>query len=363
MVHRPAAGGVEVMKKALVVVGVLVVLSLIVAGLFPGVRDELAWRVATHGGEKKDYAAYLVSWPTGRHAVEARRIMEDKTWADARRENTIRAYQSYRRDYPVGRFAYEAFAQIERLKGDDRPYRLAEVQGSKTSYEKFLAEFPGHPREADARRALQDMQGRDLVDLLKEKKVEAKTRGAGIERVDLDLRRLVNHEVAVRIPVGTFFVASRASAQNMVTTKESTVVLRNPGWTPVRVPAACANRPRDIPGSGDTFTIERSPQQGELQRLMPVLQRAGVGFDVQQAAVWIVTDNADYADLGILVGGFGGFGPRVIQEREAARAMKLVDEAGVNITRKAIWRDRDTIAKKLTDPALKGWIQQRAARK
>jgi hypothetical protein len=200
------------------------------------------------------------------------------------------------------------------------------------------------------------------VDLLSEKKIEVKTRGAGIESVALELRRLVNHELAVRIPVGTFFVAARASAQNMVTTEERTVILRNKGWTSVTVAAACANRPRDIPGQDDTFTIEKSPHQEELQKLMPVLRKAMVGFAIRQAAVWIVTDDATYNDLGILVSGLGGSGPRVIREGEAARAMKLVDEAGVDITTKAIWRDRDEIVRNLSDPALKGWVVRRASR-
>ena len=74
----------------------------------------------------------------------------------------------------------------------------------------------------------------------------------------------------------------------MVTTEEKTLILRTHGWVPVSVPAACANQPRDVPGSRDSFTIRRSPDQRELQQLMPVLQKANAPFAVRQAAVWIV---------------------------------------------------------------------------
>jgi hypothetical protein len=92
---------------------------------------------------------------------------------------------------------------------------------------------------------------------------------------------------------------------------------------------------------------------------MPVLDKAKVTFGIRQAAVWIVTDNADYGDLGILVSSpswqpFGG--TRVIQEYEAARAMKICEEAGIDIAQKAIWRDRQEILSGLKDDGLKRWL-------
>lgn len=96
---------------------------------------------------------------------------------------------------------------------------------------------------------------------------------------------------------------------------------------------------------------------------MPILEKSNVSFGVEQAAVWIVTDNADYDDLGTLVSRpiyqiFGG--TRIINEYEAARAMKICDEAGIDITRKAIWRDREEIIKGLTDKKLKYWLQEKS---
>ncbi|MCP4708975.1 MAG: hypothetical protein GY869_10145 [Planctomycetes bacterium] len=95
---------------------------------------------------------------------------------------------------------------------------------------------------------------------------------------------------------------------------------------------------------------------------MPVLDQAQVIYAVRQAAVWIVTDNADYSDLGILVSRsqfqvFGG--TRKINEYEAARAMKICDEAGINITGKSIWMDRKQILSGLKDGDLKKWLEEK----
>jgi hypothetical protein len=145
----------------------------------------------------------------------------------------------------------------------------------------------------------------------------------------------------------------------MVTTAESKVRLAGDDWQQVSVSAACANRPRDIPRSADTFTVQRSPHQKELARLMPVLDKARVDYATRQAAVWIVTDNASYSDLGILVSrrGYQSFGgTRTIKEAEAARAMKICDEAGIDVTRKRIWSDRQWIIQGLEDGELKDWV-------
>ena len=91
---------------------------------------------------------------------------------------------------------------------------------------------------------------------------------------------------------------------------------------------------------------------------MPVLQRAGVSSSVSQAAVWIVTDDADYDDLGILRKRFAFDRFRAIRHYESAKAMKICDDAGIDITRKAIWQDRDEILEGLEDEDLRRWLRE-----
>jgi len=147
----------------------------------------------------------------------------------------------------------------------------------------------------------------------------------------------------------------------MVTTGTTTQSVGAGGSVMVSCQAACADRVRDIPGSGDSFSVQRSPHQQELASLTPVLDKAGASFAVRQAAVWIVTDNATYSELGILVRrpAYGGPGTRVIKENDAARAMKLCDQAGINIRNKRIWWDRLRILNAVTDPELRAWLVSR----
>jgi hypothetical protein len=198
--------------------------------------------------------------------------------------------------------------------------------------------------------------------LIRDGRIEVETQGSGIESVSVRLRRLVATSVTVRIPVGTYFVSQNSSAQNMITTAAVEQTLSSDEWVSLSPSAACADRPRDIPGSGDRFTVQASPHQEELARLMPALDAAGVPFGVRQAAVWIVTDDADYDDLGTLVSTpawqvYGG--TREINEYEAARALQICDGAGIDIKHKAIWADRERILQGLTDESLKRWLRER----
>lgn len=98
---------------------------------------------------------------------------------------------------------------------------------------------------------------------------------------------------------------------------------------------------------------------------MPIVRRRSSDFGVLQAAVWIITDDASYGDLGILVlrssyQAFGG--TRVIEEKEAGSAMRILAEAGVVLQQKRIWKDRKRILSGLPDGDLKTWLQTIAAK-
>ncbi len=324
--------------------------------------EDLHWEAVTGDTTLQGLEKYLQLHPDGSHADEARESIEDLHWKKATTSNTIRSYQDYIVAYPQGQYLQEAEEKVAALSTDNTPFEEAISIGTENSIKQFLEDFPGHQREPCAQQAIKDItEGRNIVDLLSEKKIEIETQGSGIQNVQVRMRSLVPYPITVRIPVGSYFVSSRQSSQNMITTAESRVRLTGDGWRSVSVSAACANMPRDIPGSEDTFTIQRSPHQEELARLIPVLDKAGVNFATRQAAVWIVTDNASYSDLGNLVSRpahspFGG--TRMIREADVTRAMKLCTEAGIDIKSKAIWRDRQRILNGLEDEELKTWLEQ-----
>ena len=386
------------MKKAIgVTIGVVVVAALALA-IIPTTRDEIHWQWASHKDETASYESYVKAWPAGRHASEGKarydehgwaeataantvqgferyvqlhgdgkRVAEAKDnieslhWQEATAANTIRAYRYYGTTHPEGRHLREAETKATGLRTDDAPFDAAMKAGTEAALKKFLEDFPEHQKQAEAQQAIKDItEGRDIVDLLRDKKIEIETSGSGIQSVGVRVRKLVPYPITVRVPVGSYFVSSRQSAQNMVTTAETKTRITGDDWRSLSVSAACANRPRDIPGRGDTFTVQRSPHQEELTRLMPVLDKAGVSYATRQAAVWIVTDNASYSDLGILVSrsqfqAFGG--TRTIREPETARAMKICDEAGIDVTKKRIWYDRQTVLNGLADGEIKTWLQ------
>lgn len=205
-----------------------------------------------------------------------------------------------------------------------------------------------------------DIEG-EILHLIDAAVIEVKPQGAGIRELKLGIRRLVDKVIKVEIPAGTYFVSQIGSIQNMVVRNRETVLLKGDDWIKVSLDVACANMRLGIPDSKDIFSIQRLPPQDELQILIPVLEATQTYYMVEQAAVWIVTDDADYADLGILVGepGFAGLRSRVIDEDDAARGMQLVDEAGIDITKKSIWQDRDLIAAGVEDSSLLEWIQAR----
>jgi len=149
----------------------------------------------------------------------------------------------------------------------------------------------------------------DIVTGIQQRKIQVKVNGDGIERINVEVsRRAGSPPTIVRIPTGTLFASGSGSVQSMVATEPATADLSSTLSTVISVAVACANMHLGVPDSDDTFTVQRAPNQAELQTVLPVIARANPEYAVRQAAVWIITDDADYDDLGTLVSGFGGFG-------------------------------------------------------
>lgn len=357
---------------------VFIILFFIIIFLLPITRDELHWQFALLKDKVENYAGYLAEWPEGRHLNEARSRYDERNWADTQAANTLEHYRQYQQNhptgthlpeakarieelvwqqsvktntfkslqhyiqtYPTGRFIREAHTRQAKMLADEKPFQEAMQKGTEHALQQFLKDFPGHRKEREARRAIEILvENQEIVSLLNANKIEVRSRGVDIQHVSIQLRKLVPDSLIVRIPAGTYFVADNQTTQNMVSTASTQVELVSNHWQDLSIPVACANRPKGIPRQTDTFTIQRSPHQEELSRLMPVLDQSDAHYAVRQAAVWIVTDDASYAELGSLVSGFGFGGSRVIDMQDALQAMKICDDAGIDIQRKKIWRDQ-----------------------
>lgn len=273
--------------------------------------------------------------------------------------HSIRGLQLYLAEHPDAAGAGAASRRLVELPQDDGPFLAACADGTLEALRTFLEDYPGHRRWSEARRLAREALGEDVLELAAQGRLEIEVQGKDISSVTVRLRRLVPDVLEVRVPVGTLMVCDDASAQDMVVTGDVPVTLDRDEWIEVEAPAACANRSRRIPDSDERFRVTRAPSSEELERLMPVLDDAGVPSGVHQAAVWIVTDDADYGELGVLVlrlphQTFGG--TRVIEEPEAARAMQICAAAGIDLRTKAIWNDRERILGGLEPGELCDWL-------
>ncbi len=302
-----------------------------------------------------------------------------RDWAAARMVDEIQAYEWFLKHHPGAEQVPEAQHRVEFLRRDLPAWEQVTEKGTVEAYERFAAQHGDSPYAERARNIVaewrQDEFGRDIVDALDQGKVQVAAAGSGrFLLVNLRIRRTIDRPLRIVVPAGTFF-QSRGSAQNMMALAEETVDLQDGQWQTLQVVTACVDLVKSVPQPGDTFNIQRSANQKDLRKLMEVLRPGAAPLEVQprdaeqaitvlQAAVWIVTGNASYDQLGILrynpAGGpLSINSPRMIDETDAAMAMRLVDHAGLNIKRKAIWRDRWVIAPAVSDPTLKNWIERR----
>ena len=329
--------------------------------------DALYFKQAEAAGTIAAYEAYVQQRSDSELVPEAKRRIEqlrdEADWSAAQKSDTIEAYHGYVDRHPGSPRAQEATTRAELMEkfkdGWDAALRNPTVGGM----EAYSRKHPGSPYLKHAAAVIQNMKGRNIVDLIDDGIIEVESKGDGIENLTVRARRSVSYPVTMLMPVGTFFTSRRDSVQDMVTTAGEKLVVSSDGWKSVSLAVACANRPKEIPDSSNKFDIVRSPRQEDLARLMPFLEKAKVNFGTRQAAVWIVTDDASFEELGALVTQFETYPyrtERMIKEMEAARAMKICGDAGIDIIKKRIWRDRAAIAKGLPAGAgaLKTWLQK-----
>ncbi len=210
----------------------------------------------------------------------------------------------------------------------------------------------------------------DLIDLIHSGKIEAEFIGSDIGSLTVRLRAAsaVAPAATTRVDVaaGTLFAADSASVQNMIAIAGKSVALAGARWVSLQVPAACANLSRRIPNADNRMTAQRLESGADLATAARALAAAHASGAVSQAGIWIVSDNASYRDLGTLVrsgpetlpNGVGVYhvNDRVIHDDDAARALHVLSDAGIEIAHRRVMEDRDTIAEGMHDAVLKDWL-------
>ncbi len=218
----------------------------------------------------------------------------------------------------------------------------------------------GEPVSTSVPTLAPQIQSQHIVDLVDQHLITANITGISMDALALRIQSLSSRALQVEIPAGTFFVARNPQVQNMVARHPTSVLIQPLEKVELTVDAACASVRRAEPGSTDTFGIVRASEEPDLGKMIETLNKADVPYPVEQAAIWIVTDDASYDDLGMLVGG-SPYGSALIGENQAVRAMQLVSDAGLDITRHAIWSEADTLRSKVTDADLTAWLDAQMA--
>jgi hypothetical protein len=203
-------------------------------------------------------------------------------------------------------------------------------------------------------------RGQTIVDMVEQESVVVSITGVSMDAVALHITSISSKPLEIVIPSGTYFVSENPSVQNMVARHPTTASVDPGEIVDLKVDAACASLHLAAPGATDTFAMARASELPEMGLVIDQLNATPVEYPVEQAAIWIVTDDASYDELGMLVGG-SPYGPPLIEEEDAARAMLLIDEAGVDISKYAIWKDRYALFVKVTEPELATWLREHLA--
>lgn len=220
----------------------------------------------------------------------------------------------------------------------------------------FIADFPGHAMQSQARTAAKDLAGRDLFELVREKKLQFKAAAAGAEAVTISVLRNTPHPLLATVAPGTLVVPRNAGWRQLVITAPTRLLIKDVRWVEQAASAVSLQPQRVVRSTPDAYVLRPSAEQAPLTRLAAGIAESGASQDVANAAVWIASANADLAGLQALARQ-GGLHPP--DPAATAAAMQLVDRAGSPVTGRAIWRERQKIADALPAGEARAWLEQR----
>jgi hypothetical protein len=317
-------------------------------------QDEARWNEVRNSGRAELFEQYVASARRTEHMVEARSRGDDLRWREASGRETVRSLQFYLDRYPEGRNAERARQRQAQLRANDWHYQAALGKGNAKALEEFLAEFPGHARAEQARVALQDLAGRDLFELIREKKVQA---SASIEGTlwGVRLRRLAPHTVLVQIAPGTGFVPREGGNKARLVLQPYTKALDSPRETVLYVNVMALLPERGGPPRRDGFQLRPAAEQPKYTALLEAAERNKATPATKRSAVWIVSANAGQAELSRLADLDSGPAPTDV---DIAAAMRLVDDRGTDIRTRAIWKERRAVASRLPEGTLRAWLEK-----
>ena len=170
--------------------------------------------------------------------------------------------------------------------------------------------------------------------------------------------------------MGTVLSPNNNSYQNMLCYTEIDLKIKPlASEKKLEIPVVCINMIKKIPENGLQMTFKIQSENDELNYFIKNLSKMSIE-DIEsitqstsptnaqmQSAVWIISDNANYEELGALVTTENLLsrwqnipaGTRVLDAHSVAVALVLLKECGINVESKRIWRDRFIVYENLDD--------------
>lgn len=170
-----------------------------------------------------------------------------------------------------------------------------------------------------------------LQEALTEGLVVASITGNGLTQINLTLKPKVEVNLEIEIAPGTLFISGTEGVQNMVVRQREIVYLKPTVEMSLELEVSCANMHLKQPEFSDVFTISSEPTNEDLLRLLALEDFAFYDTELQQFAIWTITDNPfdPYSYVPIEVGGYTHYP----QEYQIDIIKDLFEAAGIDTTK------------------------------
>jgi hypothetical protein len=161
--------------------------------------------------------------------------------------------------------------------------------------------------------------------------VVASINGGGLTQINLTLKPTVELNLEIEIEPGTMFISGTEGVQNMVLRQGEIVYLKPELEVGLELEVSCANMERKQPEFSDEFTISAEPASEDVLKLLALEDFRFVDIDLQQFAIWTITDNPydRYSYIAIESGGYS----HLPQDFEIEAMRSLFAQAGIDTSK------------------------------
>lgn len=177
-----------------------------------------------------------------------------------------------------------------------------------------------------------------LSEAVEKSDVRIEVRPVGIDTFLMDVTNISGEYLLLRcdLEAGYYLRSASGAYQNLLITamdryymdvSDGLIALEPDETGTCGGDCACMNIHRDIPDETCGYALTRL-EDSTLAGLVQLFKEENVSYDVRQAAVWIVTDDADEYDVQTLTVSYtDGSTETMINETEYAEALALVERA------------------------------------